>query len=102
MTAHVFMFQNWFFNSREEWDVRERYLVLLPDDRISTLFAGSPLYEDRMREAYPDREEHDITLSLHRNKLESTNDTEKLRRERPEIWQRINSHIPFESRPWSS
>jgi hypothetical protein len=97
MTVHIFKFDDWFMNKNEDWDADFHYLVV-DGNSVELVTAGSQYWEEKMRENYPDRIEHEGSISRHRGHLECSAKTDKLKNDFPEVWDRLDKWCNFKDR----
>jgi hypothetical protein len=87
MTVHVFDYTDWFMNRQEDWDC-DFYCLIVDGEEVKLI---------NSKEEYPDRIEHG-DLSRHRNHLECSSVTDKLKQEHPEVYDRLNRWCEFKDR----
>lgn len=95
MVTHIFNYTVWSMENGEDWECEVSALVVDKGKVIIHEKFNSPDEVNRVLDQYPDMTYHDVSLSLHRGKLESKEQTEQLKVLHPDVWETINNYCKF-------
>jgi len=100
--VHTFPYLDWFIVPDGmgciDWDCDFYTLIIDQDMNIHTHRNNCENDQRRLEERFPHRFKHECTLSDHREFMDCSGETDKLKEEWLDLYERINRWTPFKDR----